>query len=102
MNASINPFQLIVVAQIIIYLPLPFMIYPSRIKYHYTPDLLPAAIFVASGNSVRAFSTPSNFTRLLLLNSDDTRHCYAINEYELYFGRVKIGYCSRKRDEKIY
>ena len=48
MTASINPFQIIMVAHIWIYIPLPLLIYPDHIKYpaipyicSYLPSLLP-------------------------------------------------------------
>ena len=56
-------------------------------RARYTPYLLPAAIYVASENTVSNFTTPSDFPDLL--PSDNPKHIHAINKYEPYLGRVK-------------
>ena len=75
--------------------------FPHKIS-RYTPDLLPAAISVASKNCVSILTTPSDSPLILILPSDDTNPTYAMKKYEPYRGRVKIGYCYRKHDEKRY
>ena len=43
---------------------------PEKIA-HYTPDLFPTAIYVASENYVSTLTNPSNSPQLLLLTYDD-------------------------------
>ena len=57
----------------------------------YTPDLLPAAISVASENSDGTFTTPSDSPQHLVINSYDPNHIHAMNKDERYHGRVKRG-----------
>ena len=71
---------------------------PDKIA-RYTPYLLPSAISVASKNYVSTLTTPSDLTQLFLLNSDDTNPRHTMKKDEPYRGRLKIGYCSRKRNK---
>ena len=66
----------------------------------YILDILPVTIYVASEKSVSTLTTPSDLKLILLLPSDDPNFPHAINKYDPYCGRVKIGYCYRKHDEK--
>ena len=70
-------------------------------RSRYTPDLLPATISVSTKNSVVNFTNPYDWSKLLLLPSDDPNHRQAKKKYEPYRGRVRIGYYSRKHDEII-
>ena len=58
------------------YLNLPYIIIDDSTRLDkracYTPDLLPAAISVASKNSVSTLTTPSDPPQVIVLNSDDT------------------------------
>ena len=88
----------------ILYLDLP----PNTIYYRpcpdkrsrYNPDLIPAAISVASEIFVSNLTTSSDSPQLLLLTSEYPNPRHVVNKYESYRGRVKIEYCSSKRDEK--
>ena len=70
-------------------------------RARYTPDLIPAAISVASENTVITLTTPSDLPRLLLLPSDDPNPTHARMKDESYCIRAKIGYCCREHDDKI-
>ena len=59
--------------------------------YQYTPDMLPAAISVASEN-IFTLTTPSDSLQLLIITTDDTNSHHATNKYESYCVRVLIGY----------
>ena len=59
-------------------------------RARYTPDLLPAAISVASEKSIITFTNPSDSPQHLVLTSDDTNHIRYIKKDEPYSGRVKI------------
>ena len=100
MTASIIPFQMILVAQIWIYLPLPLMIDHPHKRPRYTPDMLPATISVASEKYFNTLTTPSDSTRLLILPYDNPNSPHVTNKYKTYRGRVKIWHCSGKHDEK--
>ena len=67
----------------------------------YTPDLLPSAISVASGNSVSNLTAPPDSPHLLLLTSDDPNPPHVIKKNETYRSRVKRGYYFRKYYENI-
>ena len=69
-------------------------------RSRYTPDLLPAAISVASRNHVSTLIAHSYLPRLILLPSDDPNPPRAMKICEPYHGRLKIGYFYRKHDEK--
>ena len=85
-------------------LNLPLITIVDRPRPHkialYIPDIIPATIYVSSENYISTLPTPSYSPRILLLTSDNTHHRYAMNKDDPYHGRVKIGYCFRKRDEK--
>ena len=67
----------------------------------YTPDLLPAAISVASEKSVITFTNTYDSSEHLSLTSDDTNHSHTTHKDKPYRGRVKKAYCYKKRDGKI-
>ena len=70
-------------------------------RARYSPDLLPYTISVAFENFSSTLNTTSDSRKLFLLPYDDPNHLHYMNKYELYHGRVKVGYCCRKHDEKI-
>ena len=75
MTASMIHLQLIVVAQLCIYLPSPLMIdAPPHKRARYAPNLLPATISVASENSVSALTTPSDLPDILPNDVTKTLH----------------------------
>ena len=75
------------------------MIDPARIKKAcYTPDLLPAAISVASENSVSTLTTPSDLPDILPTDYHNTLH--VMEKYMPLEGRVHRGYCCRKYGRK--
>ena len=91
MNASVIPLQMILVAQLCIYLPSPLMIYPPTHKrVWYAPDLLPASISIASTNSVSNLTTPSDSPEIL--PTDDPNTLHVVNKDTPLEGRVHIGY----------
>ena len=53
-------------------------------KDHYTPDLLPSAVFVASENCVITLTTPYDYPQLLHLTFDDPNPIHAMNIYKPY------------------
>ena len=59
-------------------------------RYHFTPDLLPAAISVASENYFSTLTALSDLPDLL--PSDDHNTLHVMKKYEPYHGRLKIGY----------
>ena len=59
-------------------------------------------IYLDSKTYVSTLTSSSDSPQLLLLTSDDTNPHHAMNKYEPYRGRVKIGYLSRKREQKCY
>ena len=84
-----------------LYIP-PITIYDIPHPYRrarYNPDLLPAAISIASGNYDSTLNTPSDLTDLL--PSDDTNTLHVRNKYVHFQGRTNIGYCCRKHGQKI-
>ena len=66
---------------------------------HYTSDLLPVSVYVASENSVSTLTTPSGFPDIL--SSYVPKNLRVIKEDEPYHDRVKICYYCRKHDKKI-
>ena len=72
---------------------------PDKID-RYTPDLFSAAIYVASENSVINLTTHFDSPHVPVLSFDDSNPHYTINKDKTWRGRVKIGYCYRKRVEK--
>ena len=95
MTASIIPLQIIVVAQLFIYLSSPLMIDPPSLKrFQYAPDLIPAAISVASENYVSTMATPSDSPDLL--PTDDPNTLHVLNKDVPLKGRFYIGYCCSK------
>ena len=98
---SMIPFQMIVVAQLWIHLPLPLLIDPTRIKYPTIPLIcLHLPFMLPLKNILVNLTTPSYSPQLLLLTSDDPNPCHSTNKDKPYHGMVKILYCSRKHDEK--
>ena len=71
---------------------------PHKIA-RYAPDLLPAAISVASENSVSNLTIPSDYPQLL--PSSDTNPLHFMNKDDPYLGRVRIGYCCMKHDKNM-
>ena len=97
---SIIPLQLIMAAQICIFLPSPLMIDPLPHKRsRYTPDLIPTAISVDSENYVSTFNTPSDST--YILPNDDPNIIHVMKKSIPLKGRLHRGYCCRKHGRKI-
>ena len=67
-------------------------------RARYSPDLLPASIYVASEKSVITLSTSYYSSLLLLLTSDDPNPLHDIKKYLHNCDKVKRGYCYRKHD----
>ena len=70
-------------------------------RYRYPPDLLLAAISVASENSAGTLTTPSDSPQVIVLTSDDPDPHHAIKKDNPGHSRVERGYCSRRCDGKI-
>ena len=64
------------------------------------PDLLTAAIYVVSEDSVSTLTTHSDLPRIFILTSAYLNPIHVINKEETYLVRVKKGYYCRKNDEK--
>ena len=97
-TASIIHLQLIVVAQLCIYLPSPLMIDPPPPKRaRYAPNLLPGTISVASENSVSTVTTPSDFPDILPTGGQKNVH--VLKKGLPVNGRVHRGYCCRKHGQ---
>ena len=83
-------------------LNLPEIAFDDRPRPHkracYTPDLLPAAISVASENYFSTLTTTSYLPDLL--PSDDPNTLHVMKRGVTFLGRAKIGYCCRKHDKK--
>ena len=71
-------------------------------RARYAPDMLTAAISVASGKSVSTLTSPSYFQQVLVLTSDDTNPHNFMKTDNPVRVRVKIGYYSRWRDGKRF
>ena len=56
-------------------------------RAHYTPDLLPDAIFVAFEKCVSTLTTPSDSPQLLVLTFYVPNHLRAMKKYEPYHRR---------------
>ena len=67
-------------------------------RARYTPDLNPAAIYVASKNSVSTLTTPSDSPDLLPSDYPNTTH--VMKKYVPLLGRFNRGYFCRKHDKK--
>ena len=67
-------------------------------RYRYTPDLIPAAISVASENFVGTLATPYDSPPPLLIPYDDPILPHEMRKDQPYCVRVKIRYCSKKYD----
>ena len=100
MTASIITLQMNLVAQILIYLPLPLIIDPTWIKEpaiphicSHLPYLLPLIFF-------SNLTTPSDYPDILPYVDTNTIHL--IKKYVNLLVRVKIGYCCRKHYKKNY
>ena len=73
---------------------------PPHKRARYTPDLLPAAISIASENSVSTLTTP--FYSLDILPTDGPSTLHAMNKDMPLGVGVRKGYCCRKHVRKIY
>ena len=62
--------------------------------------MIPDAISVASENSVSTLTTTYDLPQFLILTSDDPNPLRSMKKYDIYHGKIKIEYYSRKRDEK--
>ena len=71
---------------------------PPHKRAQYAPDLLPAAISVASENSVSTLTTPSDSP--YILPTDDPNILHVVKKSVPLLGRVKIVYWCRKHDQK--
>ena len=65
----------------------------------YAPDLFPAAIYIASDNSVSTFTTPSDSPQIFILPSDDTNPIHVMRKDGTYRSRLKRGYWCRNHDK---
>ena len=97
MNASIIHLQLILVAQICIYLPSPLIIDPPNKRDRYAPNLFPAKIYVASKNSVSTLTTAYDFPDILTTYGQKTIH--VLKKALPVYGLVHRGYCYRKHGQ---
>ena len=99
-TASITPFTSDFV---ITDLYLPPVTFDDRLPPHkrsrYTPDLLPAEIYIASENSVSTLTTTSDFPYLLPSDYHNTLH--VMNKYVPFQGRFNRGYCCRKHGKNM-
>ena len=70
---------------------------PNKISC-YTPDLLPAAIYISSNNSVITLTIPCDSLKVTLLDSDylATDHIVIVEEHDSV--NVKIIYCTMGHD----
>ena len=66
-------------------------------RSRYTSDLIVDTISVVSKNSVSSLTNPFDSPQHLLLTYYDHNSHHAMNKYNSYHGRVKIGYCSSKQ-----
>ena len=73
--------------------------FPHKIS-RYTPDLLPAAISVASEKDVSTLTTPSVFSDLI--PSYDTNTLHVTKKYFPFQSRFSKGYCYRGNGQKKY
>ena len=82
---------------------LPPIIFYDRPHPHkrsqYTPDLLPADIYVASDNYFITLTNPSYSKDLL--PSDDSNTLHVMSKDVLFLSSLKIGYFCRRHDQKI-
>ena len=85
------------------YLNVPPITFNDRPRPHkrarYTPDLLPAATYVAYGNYFITLTTPCDLPDLL--PSDDTNTLHVLKKYVPFLGRVKRGCFFRKHDKNM-
>ena len=72
---------------------------PPHKRARYAPDLFPAAISVASENSVSTLTTPSDSPDILPADDHNTLH--VMKKDKPYSVRVKRGSCYRKHGRKI-
>ena len=70
---------------------------PPHKRSQYTPDLLPAAISVASENSVITLTNHSD--SLDLIPTDDPNTLHFMKKYVPLKGRVNRRYCCRKHGQ---
>ena len=64
---------------------------PNKI-YFCTPDLIPADIYVASGNYISTLDTPSDYPQVVLVSSDSTSTYHTIILYKPSHTNEKMGY----------
>ena len=79
------------------YMPLDDSTNPNKISL-YTPDLIPAAIYVSYQNYVFTLNNPFEPPKFTLLDYDcsTTEHIIMVDKHES--GNVKIGYRARRHD----
>ena len=65
-------------------------IHPDK-RDRYTPDMLPAAIFVASEKYGGTFTTRYNYPQFIVLTSHGPNCHHAIKKYNPVHGRAKRG-----------
>ena len=67
---------------------------PNKI-YFCTPDLIPADIYVASGNYISTLDTPSDYPQVVLVSSDSNSTYHTIIIYKTSHTTEKMGYWYR-------
>ena len=86
---------MIVAAQLCVDLPSPLMIYPPPHKRaRYAPNLIPAAIYVASENSVSTLTNPYDYPDII--PTDDNNTIHVLKKDVHLKGRLHRGYCCMK------
>ena len=80
-------------------LNLPPIIPCSHKRARYTPDLIPAAISIASEKYFSTLTTPSY--SLDILSSNNTNILHVMKKYVIFPGRIKSGCCCWKHDKNI-
>ena len=74
---------------------------PDKIS-RYTPDLLPASIYVAYGKYVSTLDTPSELPQVVILTYDAPNTDHAINTDKPICVTDKVGHFSRIHDGKSF
>ena len=94
-----NPFSFYCDIPDLILSPMPIDDSPCpKKRARYTPDPLPVAISVASGNSVSTLATLSDSPQDIILTCDAPNTDYIIMIDKHDCGKIKIGYCVRRHD----
>ena len=81
-------------------MPIDNILNPNKIS-RYTPDPIPATIYVASGNYVCNITTPYCYPQVILLNFDAINTYHVIIRDKYVYAIEKRGYCSRLHNGKI-